>query len=400
MRSLLAAVLLLPIVAGTCRAAAGAVPFDFLQLDAGARPAALGGAYTALANDADALLYNPGALGMVPRTAATFMQNQYFQGVTQEYVGFASQNGFGFNMNHLDFGSVPRTTYNNPDGTGDGTGLDDWAFSAGYGHRIGDSLSLGAAVKYIRESIDASSARGFAADVGALYQVPFVPRLTLGAAVQNMGPTVTFVTANENLPLNVRLGAGYDFTVLGRENTVSLDVTKARSQNPLLAVGLESRLIDVLPIRLGFNTSNDAGPGITAGFGYVYGRAAFDYAITPFGDLGFSNRISVTLRFGDGKDAAPRKASPLPPVPPAAAAVSAPVPVAAPVVVPAPSAPSAAVPAPAPVPAAASASPAPVAVPVPVAAPAPAPAPAPVPAAVPALSSAPASSPSAAPNKP
>jgi hypothetical protein len=305
---LLATAALLLIGASTSRAtSAGGEPFDFLFLDAGARSAAMGGAYTALANDSNALLYNPGALGMVQRTEATFMDNQYFQGVTQEYVGFASSNGFGFNLNHLGFGSVGRTTYNNPGGTGDSTGLDDWAVSAGYGHTIFDSLSVGAEIKYIRESIDASAAVGFAVDVGAMYKVPFVPGLTLGAALQNMGPTVTFVTANENLPLNVRLGAGYDFTVLGHDNTVSLDVTKERSQNVLVGVGVESRVISVLPLRFGFTTTNDAGLGITAGFGYIWGRASFDYAIAPYGDLGLTNRISVTFHFGDVKRAASQK---------------------------------------------------------------------------------------------
>ena len=300
-RRLAAAVLLLTLAAGARASAPGQEPFNFLFLDAGARPAAMGGAYTALADDSNALLYNPGALGMEKRTEATFMYNEYVQTISQEYVGFAARNGFGFNLNSLDFGSVPRTTYNSPAGAGDSTGLDDLAVTAGYGHKILDSLSAGVAVKYIRESIDASSARAFALDAGILYKAPFAQGLSLGAAVQNVGEPVTFVTSKEYLPLNVRAGAGYDFKILGRDNTVSLDLTKERSQAVLVAVGLESRMIDVLPLRLGFSTSNDAGPGITAGFGYVFGRGSFDYAIAPYGDLGLTNRISVTWRFGSAE---------------------------------------------------------------------------------------------------
>ena len=44
--------------AGTARAG-GANTFEFLSLDADARPAGLGGAYTAAATDANAMLYNP-----------------------------------------------------------------------------------------------------------------------------------------------------------------------------------------------------------------------------------------------------------------------------------------------------------------------------------------------------
>jgi hypothetical protein len=65
--------------AGAARAdngSAGAEPFAFLQLDSSARSAALGGAYTALASDANALQYNPGGLGMVRQNEAQFMYNQ------------------------------------------------------------------------------------------------------------------------------------------------------------------------------------------------------------------------------------------------------------------------------------------------------------------------------------
>jgi len=51
-----------------CLAGIGAEPFDFIFLDAGARPAALGGAYTSLAMDANALLYNPAGLAGTLKT--------------------------------------------------------------------------------------------------------------------------------------------------------------------------------------------------------------------------------------------------------------------------------------------------------------------------------------------
>ena len=39
----------------------------FLKIGTGARPAALGGAYTALADDVNAIYYNPGALARLQR---------------------------------------------------------------------------------------------------------------------------------------------------------------------------------------------------------------------------------------------------------------------------------------------------------------------------------------------
>ena len=143
---LLALAALLP---GEARAAgsAGASPFNFLFLDADARPVAMGGAYTALANDANALHYNPAGLGRIRRSEATFMHNEYFEGITQEYIGFASRHGYGANLNILRAGDIDRTTVSNPNGTGLGSAnFSDLAFGLGYGRALTEHLAAGLGV--------------------------------------------------------------------------------------------------------------------------------------------------------------------------------------------------------------------------------------------------------------
>jgi len=71
----------------------GATPFNFLFLDANARPVALGGAYAAIAQDANALLYNPAGLAGVRRTHLTLQHTEHFQSVNQEYGAIASKLG-------------------------------------------------------------------------------------------------------------------------------------------------------------------------------------------------------------------------------------------------------------------------------------------------------------------
>ena len=174
------------------RGHAGGEALDFLLLDGNSRAMAMGGAYTALAYDANALLYNPAGLARVTGYQATVMHNSYIQGLSQDYFAVATKQGLGLSVNHLKFGDIPRTTIATPDGNGTRYEISDLAISGGYGRTVFNSLSLGLGVKYIRESIDTIQAKGYALDIGALYSVAQLPGLTVGGSVLNIGPDVLY----------------------------------------------------------------------------------------------------------------------------------------------------------------------------------------------------------------
>lgn len=300
-KTLLLALLLAPARAFAA-GAAGGEPLNFLLLDADARAVAMGGAYTALATDANALLYNPGALGRIERREATFMHSSYFAGVSQQYAAYASPGGWGANFNYLTTGEIRNASISNPNGTGlAGSTLSDLAVGAGYGRAVGGGLSLGAGLKFIRESIADVNGETFAADLGALYDVPAVRGLSLAAAVQNIGPAVKYQSASENLPLNVRGGAGFVFDAFGQRHAASIDASKGRSGDATAAAGFETVVQKVLPLRVGFTTRNSAGMSITAGVGLIFDQLAFAYAFVPFGELGYAHRVSVSWRWGSSK---------------------------------------------------------------------------------------------------
>lgn len=311
MRRLTAALLSLAL-AVPAHAGPGAHPFQFLSLDADARAVALGGAYTALACDANALLYNPGGLGCVERSEAAFMHNQYFAGVSQEYIAFASRKGWGAQLNYLDYGDIPKTTVANKTGAGLGSyGVQDLAVSGGYGRRVGGSLAVGAGLKYVRESLETVTAQGLALDGGALWRPEAFPGAAVGVALRNVGPDVKFQRASEKLPTQLRLGGAYSRPLRGQQTTLALDVTKKRLEGVVAAAGLETVVAGRLPLRLGYDLRNDAGLGLTAGVGWVSRSVRFDYAFASFGDLGTAHRVSAALRWGDGGDG-PSAAAPAP----------------------------------------------------------------------------------------
>lgn len=283
-------------------AGTGAEPFNFLFLDANARAVGLAGNYTALASDVNSLHYNPAGLARISRHQATFMHNQYFQDVTQEYLAYVTPQGWGASLNYLNFGNVPNTTISNHAGAGLGeTQLTDMAVSFGYGHAFTDNLSLGVGAKYISEVIDDAAGQAFAADLGALYTTRFLHGLTLGLSIQNMGPAVKFQSEKENLPLSIRFGGAYHFKLAKKDSLLAADLTKTRNDDIIAGLGFETQLVKALPIRVGYSTRNDDGLGITAGLGYLYNNLSFDYAFATYKELGSTHRISLTYSWGEAK---------------------------------------------------------------------------------------------------
>ena len=290
------------------QSSAGAESLEFLLLDANARAVGVAGAYTALANDSNALLYNPAGLGRVRMSEATFMHNQYAAGASQQYVGAALKRGFGFQLNYLSVGDIPRTTLANPDGTGSKFNVSDTSLGAGYGRAVGPDLSLGAGAKYINESLGDASYSAYAADFGALYRLPELRNLTLGAALLNVGPGVKVNNATEKLPTLIRAGGAYSFRFPRNEAVAALDITKTPLDKPRLSIGFETEIDQSFALRAGFTTRDDAGIGLRAGVGWKGQNLGADYAFAPLGALGTAHRISLTLRWGQRDDPAQARA--------------------------------------------------------------------------------------------
>ncbi len=281
-------------------APAGATLFNFLSLDTNVRSAAMGGAYTALAAGAGALHYNPAGLASTERQQAAFMHNQYFQGITQEYLSYASPKGWGADFTSLNFGGISETTLANPSGAGLGkVGMLDTALGLGFGGKLAGGLFVGAGVKLVRESIAGNSVSGFMFDGGLLWNVSGADGLALGVAVRNLGPDVKTQGGKEPLPAGVSAGVAYALKMRGVKSTISMDVQQNRGEGLGGRLGYEMLLGGAVPLRVGYNTLTDDGAGVSAGIGYIQGNLGFDYAYAPFKTLGAAHRLSVTYRWGE-----------------------------------------------------------------------------------------------------
>ena len=332
----LAAALACVLSAGRLEAAkiypsAGSTSAAFLKLGVGARAVAMGGAFAGVPGDPYAVYWNPAGLAALDNQKnISFFHNEYFQGLSQEFLLYTApaagtklplfpvMRGGAWGLG-LDYFSVPkdmerRSGLNeadalNPISPVEGKfGAYDLAFTAAYGWKTSPDLGLGAALKVIRQSIDNQSAGSLAMDLGLLRSFTWRDgKYTAGLAAQNIGPGIKFTDQRYGLPLVFRAGLSRSLPDFGA--LISLEADKPVDNYMSLALGGEYKLTNMLALRAGYRYrehGNELGPssGFSAGAGIAFDMFSFDYAFTPFGDLGDAHRFSLSVKFGGAR---PRK---------------------------------------------------------------------------------------------
>ena len=193
-----------------------------LDIQPGARQNGMGAAGVALVGDATgATWWNPAFLGFSKHAGVELTGAQLVPGlandVTYNQAAYMQPvGGWGAIAGSLAF--LSYGTSEGVDNSGTSTGkFDSYEFSSGlsYGTRLLPDLAIGATVKYIRIQLAPSAQQGvgstFGFDVAGLYQIP-AARLRFGANVQNLGPSVVFISEDQASPLsrNLKVGAAWE----------------------------------------------------------------------------------------------------------------------------------------------------------------------------------------------
>ena len=170
------------IMAATAAASGpGTTGADVLKVNLGARPNALGGAYSAVGNDAQSLLYNPASLATVQGSDAVFQHYAAYAEVTYELLGYVQPvEDMGMVGGTLVWRTMPAI--DNPGAPDAPVAVNDLVLTIGEGRYwkelfgsvppLLDRLSVGAAVKLIYSSLREAHAVSVAADLGAVWNAP------------------------------------------------------------------------------------------------------------------------------------------------------------------------------------------------------------------------------------
>ena len=280
----------------------GTTTGELLKIPLGARAIGMGEAYTALADDASALYWNPAGMSFVTQKEASFMHSSLIESVHLEQLSFVAPGdsyAFGTNFSYLGYGNIAG--YDNTGAPTGNVGAYSYFANGGVSRLIGDSLSLGVSAGLLHETLDSDSANTFAVNGGALYQLsahPLGANYNVGMSVQNLGPGLKFVSERDPLPEKVNVGIAA-LGIKEKPINVTADVSVPNDNSPYVDLGSEYWFHEIIALRLGYAGANDVGKGLRVGLGIKYSSFLFDYAYGGFGDFGAMQRINLSMRFGE-----------------------------------------------------------------------------------------------------
>lgn len=279
----------------------------------GTRPLGMGGAFTGIADDTNAPLYNPAGIWQIEHFQATFMNAKLFTGLDavalgMNYLSAVIPVNKSFNVGILWANFYSEDQYKE----------DTFGITAAV--PLSEKLSIGVNIKQLSHSYtldirtrnDAVFASGnsksaYAFDAGAQYFIAENEKYqaALGLAVKNLNQPDVGLKTQDIVPAELRIGAGaviYGKVDFAPAFDISYRAQEWGSDTDKINIhaGCEAKFLKgLLAARAGGNMNE-----ITTGFGFapmIGGfQAALDYAfIVPLAikETNGSHRISLTVFF-------------------------------------------------------------------------------------------------------
>jgi hypothetical protein len=274
---------------------AGPARAQTADLVLGARPQGLGGAFTAVADDANAVYWNPAGLGRLENGEITFMHWMFsdISQVTVDHAAFAQPLGSGaIGLSWTRQGAELEQGLEREKST-----MAVNTFLVSFGLPVGERVSLGVTLNRTLVTSNAPTNGEVAFDGGLLVKPLLDEPWTVGITAKNVG-------GEQVLPPYYAVGTAYRFEWPNRHLLLSVD---AHSQEDIrgtedfsvkYGAGLEfgQRFDDFgLALRGGINSRTFA-----AGLGLGWRMLAVDYAFVIMREdtIGDSHKVAITYVFG------------------------------------------------------------------------------------------------------
>ncbi|MFH2070893.1 MAG: PorV/PorQ family protein [Elusimicrobiota bacterium] len=289
---------------------------SFLKIGVGARPIAMGSAFTAVANDVTGIYWNPAGLLQLTKREISAMHTEWIANTRLDFIGYAQPTRagvFGCGIIYLSQQDIEGRDENRQ--ITSPFGASDLAVTLSYSRHLTELsrlVSAGLNVKFIQQNIENYTAHGIAIDIGTLYQTP-INNLKAGLSIQNIGPQMKFISQTYNLPLTATFGIGYTMSGIVIALDLKQQVYEGRT---IISAGTEYCPMNLIVLRIGYagkltesilsnrdiiqgnNTDSTNFTGFGAGLGLrLFTNYQMDYSFAPYGLLGDTHRISFLARF-------------------------------------------------------------------------------------------------------
>ena len=305
----------------------GTTSAPFLGISIGTRATAMGAAYAAVADDATAMYYNPGAIATIGSSQALLSHADWLVGTNLNWLGFVlnmdGNNAIGVSITYLDYGEEEVTTEAQQEGTGEMWSASDMTFGVTYARAFTDRFSIGGSVKYVEQKIWHESASAFAVDVGLIFTTAFHD-MKLGMSICNFGNDMQMdgrdllhkididdqtIGHNETivgnlktdswpLPLFFRVGLAMNviktpfYSVL-----LAVDALRPTDNSEVLNVGTEWSIYNMFYLRAGYKSlfRDESEEGLTAGLGLKFSQGgAMDWSLNyAWADYGLFQPVQM-----------------------------------------------------------------------------------------------------------
>ena len=299
---------------------AGYTSANFLKIGMGARAVAMSDSFTALADDATAIYWNPAGLVQVPGTEISLTETQYLQGVNINFLALSQNLGndgaLGLGFTDLSLQPFLSTTENSSgfySGTGSPVNVSDWDLSLGYSNSLGkfiagllDDTLVGVKLNIVGQNEAGPTGTAFSFDAGAIQLFP-QEHFSLGVDLQNAGTVIQ----DRSQPLIFKTGAAwYHLRNLDSTDklTLSVDADFDNDTGFQPSFGSEYQIsldrVTLGFLRMGLRTTDEQfglsfltlGAGLQRDFSDF--TAGLDYAFVPYGTLGPTNWFTLTVQLG------------------------------------------------------------------------------------------------------
>ncbi|OQA90997.1 MAG: Outer membrane protein transport protein (OMPP1/FadL/TodX) [Elusimicrobia bacterium ADurb.Bin231] len=272
-----------------------------LKLESGARSSGMGGSFCGIADDIDAVQYNPAGLVQLHRKEIMLAHNEWIEGVKNEFVGFGMPineywtAAIALNYMHVD-GLTGRDDSGTP--TGKTFGGYNGLLTLNLCAQVSEGMYVGGNIKVVQESVDNRKGTAFCADAGFLYRLN---NWRFGASVLNAGTEMELYEDSFPLPLTVKTGVSY--MMLKNTLLLTCDANNRKDTGTDVRAGAEYVISEMFVARAGYktNAAKNTGSGVTCGVSINHQDWNVDYAFLPYGDFGNTHRVSVSYKFGGRK---------------------------------------------------------------------------------------------------